>query len=386
MNLLDLTLLAALVIAAIGGYRMGLVARGASWVGVAAGIALSIWAVPAVLGWFEAGSATLRLLLGLGVLMLSISLGASLGDLVGYRLRRVIHATPLRPLDRIGGVAAGAFGILLVLWFLLPAAASVPGFVSRQVRGSAIVAWVRSVSPSPPDPLQAIGRLVEDSRFPEVFADLRPAPDTGPPPSEIPVPQDVVQAVTASTVNVESRGCGARYEGSGFALDADTVVTNAHVVAGADKVQVRRPDGKVLPAEVTNFDDNRDLAVLHVPSLGQQPLALTDAEAGVDGATIGYPGGQNTPKVSPVHVEQQRTAVGRDIYGQDTTRRQVLFLSARLAQGDSGSPVIDASGKVLGVVFAISPDRASTAYALASSEVRGLLDEQPHPGTGRCQH
>ena len=386
MNLLDLALLVALIVAAIGGYRMGLVARGASWIGVAAGVALSIWAVPAVLGLFDSGSGTLRLLVGLAVLLVSISLGASVGDVVGYRLRRVIHATPLRPLDRIGGVAAGAFGILLVLWLLLPAAASVPGFVAQQVRGSSIVSWVRSVSPTPPDPIQALGRLVEDSRFPEVFADLRPAPDTGPPPSEIPVPQDVVKAVTASTVNVESRGCGARYEGSGFALQQDTVITNAHVVAGADHVQVRRPDGKVLPASVVNFDDNRDLAVLHVDGLSEQPLSLTDPKAGTDGATIGYPGGQNTPKVSPVHVEQQRTAVGRDIYGQDVTRRQVLFLSAQLAQGDSGSPVIDAQGNVLGVVFAISPDRASTAYALASSEVRGLMQEEQHPGTGRCQH
>jgi S1-C subfamily serine protease len=268
---------------------------------------------------------------------------------------------------------------------MLPAAAEVPGMISRQVRGSMIVSFVASTAPSPPDTIRALRNLVDTSRFPEVFDDLRPAPVTGPPPSEIPVPAETVERATASTVNVEADGCGRRYEGSGFATATDTIVTNAHVVAGADDVQVKRPDGEVVDATVVVFDPDRDLAVLEATGLGQEPLSLAPVSPGEQGVVIGYPGGQDTPRTQPVTVEDQRTAVGRDIYGRQQTEREVLFLSADLRQGDSGSPVIGMDGQVGGVVFAISPDRATTAFALSLAELEAVLEAPRTPGeTGPC--
>jgi len=240
------------------------------------------------------------------------------------------------------------------------------------------------VTPAPPDTVATIQTLVDRTRFPEVFADLRPTPDTGPPPSEVPVAPDVVAAVTASTVNVESQGCDARFEGSGFTIDADRVVTNAHVVAGADVVEVRRPDGQVLAANVLTFDPARDLAVLEVPGLGQQPLPLTEAEEEWGVAIIGYPGGQNEPRVAPGAVRSIEPTVGKDIYGEQRVQRQVLFLAAELRRGDSGAAVVTQSGGVAGVVFAVSPDRATSSFALDVSELHALLAAPPNPGTGRC--
>ena len=104
----------------------------------------------------------------------------------------------------------------------------------------------------------------------------------------------------------------------------------------------------------------------------------------MEGATIGYPGGQDTPRAQPVSVRDRRTTIGRDIYNRDRVEREVLFLAASLRQGDSGSPVIDARGQVVGTVFAISPDRASTAYALDASEVRELLAGPRDQGAGPC--
>jgi S1-C subfamily serine protease len=385
VNVLDLLLLLAIVAAIAGGLRLGFVARAASWFGLVVGVVLSTWTVPGALGLIEGGEAGIRLVVGVVVLTVTITLTASLFQAVGLRARRSIAASPLSGLDRGVGAVAGGLAVLALVWFLLPAAADVPGTISRQVRNSAIVGFVASTAPTPPDTVRAFRSLVDTSRFPEVFDDLRPTPVTGPPPSEIPVAQEIVDRTTASTVNVEADGCGRRYEGSGFTTATDTVVTNAHVVAGADDVQLKRPDGEVVDATVVVFDPGRDLAILEASGLGQEPLPLAPIEPGDQGIVTGYPGGQDTPRTQPVTVEDRRTAVGRDIYGRERTEREVLFLSAELRQGDSGSPVITVDGEVGGVVFAISPDRATTAFALSLAELEAVLEAPRDPGeTGPC--
>jgi S1-C subfamily serine protease len=385
VNLLDLALLTLVVVAIAGGLRLGFVARAASWVGLGVGVALATWTVPTALALVDGGEASLRLFTGLVVLAITVTVVASLFQAVGLRARHSIAASPLSGIDRVAGAFAGVLAVVGLIWFLLPAASEVPGNISRQVRTSAIAALVESTTPDPPDAVRALRSLVDTSRFPEVFADLQPAPVTGPPPEAIPVEQAIVDQATASTVNVEADGCGRRYEGSGFAAGPDTIVTNAHVVAGADTIRVKRPDGEIRDATVVAFDGGRDLAVLEVPDLGQQPLERAAAELGDDGIVIGYPGGQDTPRVAPARVEDRRNAVGRDIYGRERTEREVLFLSADLRQGDSGSPVIDQQGRVTGVVFAISPDNPTSSFALDLSELEAILAAERVPGdSGRC--
>lgn len=383
-NFLDLVLLLLLAAGAAGGYRAGLLARAASWVGLIGGFALALVTVPWVVRAFPSGDPFTRLIVGLVALVLTVGIVSGIAQTIGIRARGRIHATAFGPVDKVGGLAAGVVGLLVGIWFLTPAAAGVPG-LSGPVRGSVVVALVQDVTPRPPDALRTLRALMDDHRFPEVFDDLRPAPDTGPPPSEIPVPPEVVERVTASTGNIEATACGSRYEGSAFTVAPEVMVTNAHVVAGAEEVVVRRPDGEVLDATVVVFDDDRDLAVLEVPGLGQEPLELAQAEEGDEGVVIGYPGGQDQPRPQPAIVREERTAVGRDIYDRDVTRRQVLFLSAELQQGDSGAAVADVEGRVVGAVFAISPDRATTAYALDVDEIRAVLDAPRDPGgTGSC--
>lgn len=385
LNLLDLLLLLVTLGAISGGFRLGFVARAASWVGLAIGVTIATWTVPTSLSLVAQGQPGMRLLVGIVVLTVTVTLVTSVFQAVGLRARRSIAASPLSGLDRAAGGAAGVLAVILLVWFLVPAAADVPGEISRQVRQSRLVAAVTASMPTPPDTMRTLRNLVDTSRFPEVFDDLRPAPVTGPPPDAVPVPPEIVEATTRSTVNVESEGCRRHYEGSGFAAAENTIVTNAHVVAGADEVTVRRPDGTTLPATVVVFDPGADLAVLEVPELGQQPLGRAPLEVGGQGAVTGYPGGQDTPRTQPVTVEDRRTATGRDIYGRDRTEREVLFLSADLRQGDSGSPVLDTEGRVGGVVFAISPDRPTAAFALDLSELEAALEAPREPGeTGPC--
>ncbi len=385
MNLVDLLLVLLVVIALVGGLRVGLITRALTWFGVAIGIVLATQTVPFALSFMTAMGAMVRFVLAVAVLALTVSLCATLLGSLGRQLRHGLGDSVFARIDRVAGGVAGVVFVVGLTWFLLPAAAEVPGGLAREVRNSTIVAGLRDVTPPPPEAARNLRTLVASTRFPEVFGDLAPTPGAGDPPTDVPVDDEVVARARDATVRVSARGCARNYEGSGVTIDTDTVVTNAHVVAGADEVVLSRPDGQQFDADVIVYDPERDLAVLDADGLGQEPLPLGHIDTGARGITIGYPGGSERPRVAPVTITERRTAVGRDIYGIDETERQVLFLAASLEQGDSGSPVIDAEGRVVAIVFAVSPDRSTTAFALDREELDAVLGAPRVTGaTGSC--
>ena len=110
-----------------------------------------------------------------------------------------------------------------------------------------------------------------------------------------------------------------------------------------------------------------------MPGLGETPLPIGKAAPGTTGAVFGHPGGQTRLDISPAAIRQQVLAIGRDLYDSRETRRQVFILAAALAPGDSGGGLVNPAGRVVGVAFAIAPDRPGTAYALTSDELRPVL-------------
>lgn len=386
MSSLDLLIAAAAVSAVLGGWRLGFLARATSWVGLAAGLVVSARVLPPVLQSFGAADPTSRLLVVAGILIGGAFLGQALGLIVGAQFHHALPFGPLRVVDRLLGGLAGLLGVLVALWAMLPAMADVPGWTARATRESVVARAIDRYGPQPPDALQALRRLVGDDRFPQVFAQLQPAEDAGPPPAASPLPPEVENRVRSSTVKVTGTACNRVQEGSGFTVAPDLVVTNAHVVAGEDDTAVLRPDGRRFRATVTVFDPDRDLAVLRAPGLGEASLAIGDAEVGEQGAVFGHPGGQDPIEVSPASISQRITAVGRDLYDSHETRRDVFVLAAELRPGDSGGPLVDTSGVVVGVAFAIAPDRPGTAYALTTAELRPVLgaNRNTEVDTGPC--
>jgi S1-C subfamily serine protease len=85
-------------------------------------------------------------------------------------------------------------------------------------------------------------------------------------------------------------------------------------------------------------------------------------------------------------VAGSQTAIGRDIYGSGLATREILVLAAELRPGDSGSAVVDPAGNVVGIAFAIAPDRSSTAYALTSAELATVIGgaRSTSTSTGAC--
>jgi S1-C subfamily serine protease len=178
-------------------------------------------------------------------------------------------------------------------------------------------------------------------------------------------------------VKVTGEACRRIQEGSGFIAMPGLVVTNAHVVAGEKAPRVEPFQGRSLPATVVLFDANRDLALLRVPGLTGQALAVDKGEEGETGAVYGHPGGGDL-RAAPAKISQELIAVGRDIYDRSDTRRSIFVLASALRPGDSGGALVDKEGKVVGVAFAIAPDKPGVSYALTDKELRPVLAA---PGT-----
>jgi S1-C subfamily serine protease len=169
-------------------------------------------------------------------------------------------------------------------------------------------------------------------------------------------------------VKVESRGCGGIVTGSGYPVAPHYLVTNAHVVSGTAGTTVSQEGGRKSAARVVIFDPDRDIAVLYTPQLNLDPLSSADPQRGTQGAVIGYPGGGHE-QTQPAVVSASITAQGRDIYDQKLVERQVVVVSAQVRPGNSGGPLVDLKGRVLGLVFAASSSSPDQAYALSNGQV-----------------
>lgn len=388
MDVLDWILLAVAVVAGVGGYRSGLIGGVLSWVGLAAGLYLAARYLPRVVALLSLSSPAARLVVALVVLLVAAGVGQALGGLAGARMRAVVPPGGLRSTDRLLGALAGVASVAGVLWLLLPSIASVPGWAESETHRSSVAGWMSTSLPAPPHALDALRRLVAADGLPRMLASLGAAGPVGRPPASSPLLAPVVGRAERSTVRVEGQACEQIQDGSGFAVGHDLVLTNAHVVAGepAGATSVLEPDGRQLAARVVRYDSRRDLALLWVPGLGEQPLALATAAVGSVGDVLGHPGGAVRTSVQPYRVAQRIEAVGDGLYGRHRTLRQVLVLSASLAPGDSGGALIDAQGQVAGLAFAVAVGHPHRAYALTAGEIRPDLAGSPRKrvDTGAC--
>jgi S1-C subfamily serine protease len=121
------------------------------------------------------------------------------------------------------------------------------------------------------------------------------------------------------------------------------------------------------------FDPERDLAVLDVTDLGAPALDIgQDLASGAQAYAAGYPG-DGPFTISPQRVRDQLTARGTDIYQSGTVERRIYSLRGSIRPGNSGGPLLDPSGDVVGVVFARSTSDPETGYALTLDELRPVL-------------
>ena len=379
MDILDLVVVVLALGAAVGGYRLGFLARAVSWIGLGLGLYVAARALPSLVRTTDLGDPSSRLLLAVGTLILGAVIGQVLGLVLGARLHEILPIGPLREVDRGIGAVAGAAGVLAVLWLLIPTLASVAGWPSEATSGSSISRWMSTSLPPPPDTFAELRRLVGQNDFPQVFSDLSTGGNPGVPPVGSPLSAAVTSMVSQSTVKVEGQACDRVQSGSGFVVAPGLIATNAHVVAGepAGDTEVITFAGRTLPATVVAFDPNRDIALLSVPGDPASPLTLGVGSVGQSAAVFGHPEGQAALAVQPARIASEVEAVGGNLYGTGTTKRDVFVLASTLQPGDSGGALVGTDGAVVGVAFAISENNSNEAYALASHELAQVL-ATPH--------
>jgi S1-C subfamily serine protease len=379
VSVVDVVLLVAALLFAVTGWRRGLVYGLLSLVGFLTGAAVGLWLAPKVVDSWEDGLP--KALVALVIVFLCAAIGQVIVGMVGRRLQGAVTWGPLVKLNNIGGAALSVFTMLLAVWFLAGIYSSGnSSTLARDVRQSQVIGAFDSFMPFES---YVVGGQIEamynDTGFPTVFAGLGPEPiqSIGAPNAKV-LRNDAVVRAASQTVKVlgEAPSCNTGLEGSGFAFAPGRVMTNAHVVAGTKSLRVVTAESdRSYEATLVYFDPDMDLAVLDVPDLPVDPLMFAgDAQRGDSAAVLGYPenGGLQT---TPARVREQLAAPGRDIYGEGTVVREVLSLRADVRSGNSGGPVVNTDGQVIGVVFAASIDRDDTGYAMTSRQVVGAVDD-----------
>ncbi len=392
MNILDYFLVLCMAAAAMAGFRLGFVSRGVSWIALFVGLVVGARLSAPVVRLVNTTNQKERLLLAVAVLAITALAFQGLGLALESKLARLVTRGPLAIFDKTLAAITGIVLVLAVVWLFIPMSANVPGVVSRVTRQSAIVQAIGRNTPNPPSALDELKKLIGSSDFPLVYANIAASPNVGAPPQGQVLTSSVIQKAEQSTVKVTGIACNRVQEGSGFvAFSKDLVITNAHVVAGEARTFVLTPNGQRAEAIVIAFNPKIDIAVLSVPTLSEVdpsevPLGLSVGVPGELGAVIGHPGGVDQIVVSPAEIARERTAIGRDLYNAQNTSRDVLILAAQLHPGNSGGPLIDSQGKVMGVAFAIAPDQPDTSYALTTQEVTTVYNSTSFTpvGTGPC--
>lgn len=181
------------------------------------------------------------------------------------------------------------------------------------------------------------------------------------------------EQLVESGVGLRASGCGLTNSlGSGVAVaQPGLVVTVAHTVAGSEKVTVIDATGAEHRATVIAFDPGADLAALDVPTLASPALSIGRVATGAV-TTLRW-----RPDDGVTHAEATITRrLGitiEDIFVEREVRRTGMELDAHIVVGDSGGPVIDTAGNVVGIVYANSKSRANTGFATDDEELRKLL-------------
>ncbi len=202
-------------------------------------------------------------------------------------------------------------------------------------------------------------------------------------------------------VAVRALGCGPPSNGTAFAVAPGLLVGAAHVVVGASSVAVGIVGDGILSegilgdgilgegilsdgilgdgvnnstldhaATVVGFDPGRDLALLR-SDVEVTVLAMGRARIGAESVVLGYPAGKELT-AAPARVEHYVRASG--IWGADNVRN-VYVLASDVRAGQSGAPLLDSDGNVIGIVFAQSRGSAEVAFALSRGEILNFLVE-----------
>jgi S1-C subfamily serine protease len=260
------------------------------------------------------------------------------------------------------------------------------------------------VQPTPTPPLPTPTTPPPEATVPVAPLPVAPLPDEGAASNVLEAQVIAVyEAVGPSVVNITSRRVAydrfmqpfpQEGSGSGFVIDRQGhIVTNYHVIEGADELLVNLANGQEYEAELVGSDPVNDLAVIRIDAGDDlpEPTVLADSDAlrvGQFVVAIGNPFGLEQTLTTGVI-----SALGRIIQSPEDNRfiGEAIQTDAAINPGNSGGPLLDLSGRVIGVnsqIISSSGASAGIGFAVSANTVRRVVPEliargyYPHPWLG----
>lgn len=185
--------------------------------------------------------------------------------------------------------------------------------------------------------------------------------------------------VFVKTIQAKARRIVGEGQGTGFVFDPDGyILTNYHVIEGARDILVSFPDGKELRAEVVGRDPPTDVAVLRVKERGLSFVPLGDSDSTRVGdwvIAIGNPFGLAHTVSAGIVSAKGRTREDVQLPGDASGYYNFIQTDASINPGNSGGPLIDLSGRVVGMNTAIRQQANSIGFAIPINMIKELL---PH--------
>ncbi|MBA4023245.1 MAG: serine protease [Gordonia sp.] len=381
----DILVIGIALLAAASGYRQGAVSSAMAFIGVLLGAAAGVLLAPHLIRNIE--DQRWRLVAGVLLLVALVIVGEISGMVLGRAARSGIRTLSVRRVDSVVGSLLQAVAVLLAAWVLAtPISTSAQPEIASAVRESRVIEEINSIAPQW---MQRLPRefwdMFDSSGLKEAIGPFGRTPITSvEPPNQDLLDQPIVDQVRPSVVKIEgiAPSCNQALEGSGFVVSPERVMTNAHVVAGTTTLHVVASDDQ-LDATVVYFDPATDIAVLDVPGLQAPAMRFADklAKTGEDAVALGY------PEAGPFNASAERIREviqlrGPGIYPNTSVTREVYTVRGSIRQGNSGGPLINSRGEVLGVVFGAAEDPASeTGFVLTADQVKPGLAESERLST-----
>lgn len=394
--LVDIALAVAAVCACLSGYRQGGLSAALSLAGVIGGGYVGVQAIPFVLSLVQENSdasSGVRFIVALACVTLCVVVGYAIGSGLGLRLRDQIRTRGVFKVDSLFGSGVKVVTTLLVAWLIIvPVAGNGSGGFAKAVRGSHVLGAVGQAVPGWFKQLPSqTAAFINSSGFPVITDPLDTLPN-----AQVDAPNDAlhnsaaVQNTKGSVLHVAGQAdqCSRLLQGTGWVVADNVIMTNAHVVAGTDRVQVTTANGPV-ETQVVYYNPQQDIALLRASDLHLVPMKWAEGRAvqGQDAIVMGYPLG-GPFRATAARVRDAFVVSGPNIYADDRVEREAYSVRGEVVQGNSGGPLIDTHGHVLGLVFGADVNEADTGYALTKEEVLkhvGDVNQWRSPvNTGGC--
>jgi S1-C subfamily serine protease len=188
--------------------------------------------------------------------------------------------------------------------------------------------------------------------------------------------QAILRKVQPAVVRIDVNGPDGQGTGTGFIVAADgVIVTNAHVAANAFTIKVTLADARIATASVVGIDAAHDLAVVKIALKNLPTVQIGDSASVEVGDSVVAIGNALALEGTPTVTSGIVSALHRTISTENSTLHDVIQTDAAINPGNSGGPLLDSSGRVIGINTAIaSPaDANNIGFAIAISSAEPTL-------------